>query len=121
MLQEAKKILSELKSKKATLRFPNLGNPKNLKFLAYADAVYASLEDLIILFKMKTKRSHQSANTLIKINIRLFRVVKNSLSSETLQLSEATDAGFLFSSFVQEIFGLTMCWGVSPRDGLALM
>ena len=44
MLQEANKVLSKLKAKTCGITFPNLGNPKKIKILAYSDATYASME-----------------------------------------------------------------------------
>ena len=38
---------------------------------------------------------------------RIQRVTKSPLASETLALGEAADAGFLMSSLIKEVFGLT--------------
>lgn len=108
MIHEANKAVSKLKNQNLSLHFPNLGDPRNLKVLAYSDATYASLEDgssqggLIIFVQGENKKiapiSWQSK--------KLDRVTKSPLASETLALSEAADAGFLVSSLLQEIFGL---------------
>ena len=109
MIHEANKAVSKLKSKNLSLCFPNLGDPSKLKVLAYSDATYASLEDgssqggQIIFVQGENKKiapiSWQSK--------KLERVTKSPLASETLALGEAADAGFLVSSLVQEIFGLS--------------
>ena len=82
----------------------------NLKILSFSDATYASLEDgssqggQIILIQGENNKvvpiSWQSK--------KLDRVTKSPLASETLALSEAADSGFLISSIVQEIFGMSV-------------
>lgn len=60
MLPEANKVMSELKSKKTSLKFPNLGKPINMIILTYSDATYTNLENglplvvLFFLFKIRT-------------------------------------------------------------------
>ena len=110
MIHEANKAITKLKSKKVSLKFPKLGKPENLKILAFSDATYASLEDgssqggQILLIQGEN-------NKVVPISWRskkLDRVTKSPLASETLALSEAADSGFLMSSLIQEIFGLSV-------------
>ena len=110
VLHEANKALTKLKSRKVSLKIPNLGTPNDLRVLAYSDATYASLEDgssqggFIVFVQGKDNKvapiSWQSK--------KLDRVTKSPLASETLALSEAADAGFLISALIQEIFGLSV-------------
>lgn len=57
---------------------------------------------LLFLFKMRTRRRHQSAGNLKGWT----KQEKCSLTSETLALSEAADTRFLVSSLIEEIFRL---------------
>ena len=44
-LHEANKALVKLKSKHVSIKFPHLGNPRQLSVVSYSDATYASLAD----------------------------------------------------------------------------
>ena len=108
MLLEANKALSKLKKDRVKLKFPSLGDFRNLSVSVYSDATYASMDDgssqggHIVFLK-------GGNNKVIPISWqskRLYRVTKSPLASETLALSEGADAGFLVSSLVQEIFNL---------------
>ena len=86
-----------------------MGNPKNLKILAYSDATYASLEDGSsqggqILFIQGDDNKVAPISWQSK---KLDRVTKSPLASETLALGEAADAGFFIASLIQEIYGLS--------------
>ena len=108
MIHDANKALGKLKSTKVNVKFPPLGNPENLKVVAYSDATYNSLPDgssqggIVVFLLGENGRvapiSWQSR--------KLTRVTKSPLASETLALSEAADSGFLIASMIQEIFRL---------------
>ena len=109
MVHEANKALSKLKSQNVSLLFPDLGDPRRLKILAYSDATYASLEDGssqggVLVF---VQGENEKVAPISWQSKKLERVTKSPLASEASALGEAADAGFLVSSLVQEIFGLS--------------
>ena len=113
ILNVANKALSKLKRDEVKLQFPSLGDYKKLSVIVYSDATYASLEDgssqgghIVFL-----KGCNDKVVPIKWKSTRLNRVTKSPLASEALSLAEASDAGFLVSTLVQEIF----CLSTLPR------
>ena len=111
-VQVANEALRKLKSKRADLKFANLGNPSKLKVISYSDATYASLADgssqgaFIVLLKGEN-------NVVAAINWqykKLNRVIKSPLASEALPVNEDADARFLVAALLQEIFKLSFLY-----------
>ena len=102
-IHEANNAVRKLKSKRADLKFPNLGNPSTLKVISYSDATNASLANgssqgaFIVLLKGENNFVAPISWQSKKLN----RVTKSPLASETLVLNEGTDAGFLVAALVQ--------------------
>ena len=110
ILNLANKALLKLKRNEVKLQFPSLGDSKKLSVIVYSDATYASfLEDgssqgghIVFL-----KGCNDKVVPIMWKSTRLNRVTKSPLASEALSLAEASDAGFLVSTLVQEIFRLS--------------
>ena len=83
-----------------------MGDPEKINIVSYSDATHASLPDgssqgAYVLF-LKGDNDH-----LVPISWqskKLARVTQSPLASETLAICDASDAGFLVSSLVKEIF-----------------
>lgn len=56
MLHDTNKALSKLKSKKSALKSPNLGNLRNMRFLVYIDATYATWISLGCYYYVYSRR-----------------------------------------------------------------
>ena len=103
----ANKAIKKLKSTTSKLLFPELGNPEEFKVLAYSDATHASLPSgashgALIVFLAGNGRVAPIMWQSKKLN----RVTKSPLASETMELAEAADAGFLIAAMVQEVYNL---------------
>ena len=103
----ANKAVKKLKSTSVKLAFPDLGNPEDIKVVAYSDATHASLpseasQGGFIIFL----RGNGSITPIMWQSKKLNRVTKSPLASETMELAEAADGGFLIASMVQEVFRL---------------
>lgn len=96
------------------IKFPNLGETKDLKVLAFPDATYGSLEDGSSqgAFMIFVTGKNDLIAPICWQSKKLNRVTKSPLASETLALSEAADSGFLVSAMIQEIFKLPVLPGV---------
>ena len=84
-----------------------MGNPEDIKVVAYSDATYASLpsgasQGGFIIFLS----GNGSITPIMWQSKKLNRVTKSPLASETMELAEAADGGFLIASMVQEVFRL---------------
>ena len=78
-----------------------------MRILAYSDATHASLpcgasHGALIIFLSGNGRVAPIMWQSKKLN----RVTKSPLASETMELAEAADAGFLIASMTKEVFGL---------------
>ena len=96
-----------MKSDKSHLAFPALGDPKNLKVIAYSDATHASLpsgasQGALIVFLNGNGR----VAPIMWQSKKLERVTKSPLASETMALAEGADAGCLIAAIVKEVFGI---------------
>ena len=103
----ANKAIRKLKSTTSKLVFPNLGKPEDLTILAYSDATHASLasgasQGALIIFLSGNGRVAPIMWQSKKLN----RITKSPLASETMELAEAADAGFLISAMLQEVYNL---------------
>ena len=109
MIHEANKAVSKLKSKSYSIKFKNIGSPSNFEICVFTDATHNSLGDgssqggYIVFIKGQN-------GEMVPISWKskkLHRVTKSPLASETSALGEGADAGYLISSMVKEIFGLS--------------
>ena len=105
---EANKAIKKMTSTNLSLRYPNLGDTKNIKVVCYSDATHASLPcgasqgaHIIFLYGENGKILPISWQSK-----KLRRVTKSPLASETLALSDAADGGYLISTLLQETFRL---------------
>ena len=103
----ANKAIKKLKSGSTRLKFPKLGDPEKFKILAYSDATHASLpcgasHGGFIIFIT----GDDYVAPLMWQSKKLNRVTKSPLSSETMELAEAADAGYLIAVMTQEVFSL---------------
>ena len=84
----SKQTLSKVKPNKTAIRFPNFGNPKNVKIWAYDD-VYASLkdgsslDDRIIFIQGWGQEGGSNQLAMWKVD----KVTKSPLASETLAVT----------------------------------
>ena len=91
-----------------SLTFPDVGNPKDVKIVCYADATHASLptgasQGAYLVFVVGNSKAALISWTSKKLQ----RITKSPLASETLALAEAADAGYLIGCMWKEIFGLS--------------
>ena len=100
LLFEANKALQKLKSRTVSITFPQLGRSSDLNIVYYADATYASLEDGFSWGGYHFCLWHNKQNGSYMLVIKK----KSLLTSETLVLSEAADAGVLITAMLQETF-----------------
>ena len=105
---EANKAVRKIKNSKVSLTFPNVGNPKDVKIVCYADATHTSLptgasQGAYLVFLVGNSR----AALISWGSKKLQHVTKSPLASETLSLAEAADAGYLIGCMWKEIFGLS--------------
>ena len=104
----ANKAIRKVKSMTSSrLRFSNLGEPKKLKVLTFADATHASLpsgasQGSFIVFLA----GNNMISPITWQSKKMSRITKSPMASEALALGEGADAGFLVASVVQEIFTL---------------
>ena len=100
----ANKAIRKLKSTTSKLVFPNLGKPEDITI---SDATHASLasgasQGALIIFLSGNGRVAPIMWQSKKLN----RITKSPLASETMELAEAADAGFLISAMLQEVYNL---------------
>ena len=106
-LSEANKAIRKLKNDKMKMCFPGLGNPNDMKVVAYGDGSHASLpsgasQGANIVFLAGNGR----AAPVTWKSKKLDRITKSPLASEVMSVADAADSGFLVASLVQEIFQL---------------
>ena len=102
----ANKTLKKLKLEDSNILFPDLGDPKSLKLVAFSDASHANLPDgfssaggYIIFLVGENDKCCPLAWEAKKIR----RVVKSTLAAETLALVEAVDMAFYLGCILSEI------------------
>ena len=88
--------------------FPNLGDPKDLKVITYADASHANLpsgasQAGILVFLTGNGRAAPITWQSKKIS----RVTKSPFASETLAQAESADGGVLVAKMVEDIFNVS--------------
>ena len=108
-LKTANKYIRKLKSLEAVLKFPNLGNIENVGIVCFSDAYFANLKSgssqgRFIIFLCG---SGKYAPTAWKSD-KLKRVVKSTLSAETLALEEALESSFMIKSLLYELLNKEM-------------
>ena len=112
-LKTANKYISKLKSLEVVLKFPNLGNLENVRIMCSSDASFANLKNGsshggFIIFLCG---SGKYAPIAWKSN-KLKRVVKSTLSAETLALEEALESSFMIKSLLCELLNKEMKSGL---------
>ena len=103
----ANKAIRKMRSQKACIMFPNLGEPEQFEVIVYSDASHANLpsgasQGACILFVAGNNRIapvHWQSK-------KLARVPKSSLAAETLMIAEAGDNGVFTASMLKELFAL---------------
>ena len=104
-LKDANRALRKLKNCELKLSFPPLGDPKELRVIAYSDATYGSLtggasQGAFIVFV-------QGGNGLVAPIVwqskKLERVTKSPLASEASAAGEAADAGYFVACILSDI------------------
>jgi hypothetical protein len=102
----ANKAVRKIKSTRSRLLFPCLGDTNQIAVVTYCDATHASLpsgasQGAFFVFLTGNGR----AAPFMWESRKLQRVTKSPLASETMELAEAADAGYLSAVMVQEAFG----------------
>ena len=105
---KANKCVKKLKRDDIELRFPDLGDIKNVKLLTHADASFNNLgngasQGAYITFICGENNSYAPLSWQSK---KLQRVVKSTLGAETMALLPAVESCFLFSAMLKEILGM---------------
>ena len=104
----ANKAIRKLKGNTSKLVYTDLGEPERMRILVYTDATHASLpsgssQGGLIVFLAGNGR----VSPIMWQSKKLTRVTKSPLASETLELAEGADAGFLIAAMIKEVFNLT--------------
>ena len=104
----ANKAVKMIKSCDLRLSFPGLGDPAKIRVATFCDASHASLpsgasQGAYIIFLIGNERAVPFMWQSKKLN----RVAKSPLASETMELAEAADAGYLAAVIVKEVFALS--------------
>lgn len=106
-IHEANRIVCKLKSKKVILNFQHLGRDSALKMIVFSDASFANLSDggrraegghLILLMGENGKFSPLSWQSK-----RVKRIVRSTLASETLAMSDGIDNTIFLSTLFSEL------------------
>jgi hypothetical protein len=101
----ANKTVKKLKNSTLRMVFPNLGNPSQIRVVAYADASHANLPSggsqggtLVLL------EGNGKVAPIIWMSKKLNRVTKSPFAAETMAQAEAADAGVLIAKMIEEVF-----------------
>ena len=109
-LVNAKKTLLNLKSNKAVVRFPKLGNPENMVLICFTDAALGTLNNDIdstggyIIFACNKEKSKCAALDWQSNKIK--RVAKSTLTAEALVLCEGLEASIYLSELLAEFLNI---------------
>ena len=102
---EANKLLKRTKSEEVLIKFPKLKNLEQCKLVVYSDSSYANLKDcgsqgarVIFLVDEENKAALLNWNSK-----RLRRVVRSTLTSETLALSDAVDTAYMLNHMISQL------------------
>ena len=107
-LTRIRKILCYLKESRAELVFPNLGDPTNWKILCFTDASLGNLNEgrdstgghLLLLWNQLTK----NCSTIDWQSNKIKRVVRSTLSAETLSLCDGLENALLIRDLLHSIW-----------------
>ena len=107
-LNQANKIIKKVKGELPKIRFPNLGDPKDLHIALYSDASYANLSDgvssaegYVVFLVGGDGRCCPLSWSSRKVR----RVVKSTIAAETLALVDGLDMAIYIGSVLSEILG----------------
>ena len=105
-LAKANKYIRKLKSKKALLQFPNLGNIEQCSILCFSDATFANLRNALsqggfIIFLINNSNRYAPISWKSR---KIQHVVKTILAAETLALEEASERCYMFRLILLEIY-----------------
>ena len=106
-LLEVNKAIRHLKATEVKLRYPDLGDVKDITVVAYGDATHASLpsgesQGANIIFLSGKSNSAPISLRSEKIE----RVTKSPLASEVSAIADAADAGHLVAEMIKELYVL---------------
>lgn len=100
------KVVCKVKKNDVALHFPSVGNIEEAKLICYSDASYGNLSDggsqggYVIFLSNKDK---SITIPLAWQSKRVRRVVKSTLSAETLALIEAAESSYWLSSIIRDV------------------
>ena len=106
---EANKAVRNLKNTNdVCIKFPSLGDPADIRVVAYGDGTHASLADGSSQggFMVFLSGGNDNVAPVIWQSKKLDRVTKSPLASETMALGETADAGLMIASIVKEVYRL---------------
>ena len=114
---EANKVITRIKSEQVDLKFHNLGSGQ-LSLLVYTDASLGNLPDggtqggYIIFCSQRERKGYSDLLEFKKIR----RVVRSTLTGETLAMAEGIDVAIFMSTLFTEL-----TTGTPATDGLPLI
>ena len=122
-LMKANKCVKKLKSENVILKFPDLGDLKKAKLVAYADASFNNLgngasQGANICFIVGENGKHAVISWQSK---KIQRVVKSTLGAETMALMTGVENCILFSAVVNELYQMSInlpVYGVTDSKSL---
>ena len=122
-LMKVNKCIKKLKSENVFLKFPDLGDLKKAKLLAYADASFNNLgngasQGANICFIVGENGKHAVISWQSK---KIQRVVKSTLGAETMALMTGVENCILFSAVVNELYQMSInlsVYGVTDSKSL---
>ena len=102
---KANKCVKKLKSEEVYLKFTNLGDMKKAKLVSYTDASFNNLGDNgsqggNVCFLLGENGSHSVLSWQSK---KIQRVVKSTLSAETMALMTGVESCFLYAALLREV------------------
>ena len=102
---KANKCVKKLKSEEVYLKFTNLGDMKKAKLVSYTDASFNNLGDNgsqggNVCFLLGENGSHSVLSWQSK---KIQRVVKSTLSAETMALMTGVESCFLYAALLREL------------------
>lgn len=107
-LLKLNKLVRRAKQENVSVKFPNLSDPNKWIVTVYCDASYANLPDGSSQggFIVFITSSEEKAAPMVWQSRKLQRITRSTLSSETLSMVEAVDAGFLLVKQIEEVLGV---------------
>ena len=107
-IRQINRTIKKAKKEKSQIHIPNLGNPKLLQIIAYSNASFANLTDGgsqggYIIFLVDNNNQYMPIAWQSKS---IKRIVKSTLSAETLAMVDLTEACFYYRKLILDLLQL---------------